>query len=336
VFFAHVRAASNGLDRDEEAKAHISSENCHPFKYERYTLVHNGAISQFSKIKRPLINRLPQKIYNNIMGSTDSEHIFALYLSLLPNTEHQLSIDVLCETMNHTISILLEMLSDADILEPTSLNLVLSDGVNVIATRYRSGPSQPPSLYYNFGSGFACVGKKIRSSYCCGASRSEPTEILIACSPLSHLGADELCADISDDNVVDIYGHWVLIPKDYMLVCEGDSKDLSKVNTVRLKAIEVSEDAAFALRGIRSNSEYNIDNANHTFATVADINKTRQHPIAMPLAAIDSERRNEAVIHRVEGPSQGRIVVGVDTVMAFFVGMLTMMIAIVLSKAITV
>lgn len=135
VFFAHVRAASNGLDSEEQANARISTENCHPFKFKRYTFAHNGGITQFHRIKRTLINLLPDDVYENIKGSTDSEHIFALFLSLLDNTDAQLALEDFVETVNQTIGKVIELCDEAGIREASSLNLVISDGINTVATR---------------------------------------------------------------------------------------------------------------------------------------------------------------------------------------------------------
>ena len=40
LIMAHVRAASSG--HDPLAKMIVSNENCHPFKYGRWTFMHNG------------------------------------------------------------------------------------------------------------------------------------------------------------------------------------------------------------------------------------------------------------------------------------------------------
>ena len=42
LIFAHVRAASSGLDLGEQVI--ISNENCHPFKFGRWTFMHNGGL----------------------------------------------------------------------------------------------------------------------------------------------------------------------------------------------------------------------------------------------------------------------------------------------------
>ena len=83
LFFAHVRAATSGHDLNE--KMIVSLENCHPFKFGVYTMMHNGAIAEFSKIKLNLLNLISERsLHVGINGTTDSEHIFALFLFYLP------------------------------------------------------------------------------------------------------------------------------------------------------------------------------------------------------------------------------------------------------------
>lgn len=254
VFFAHVRAATDGnACFEEQIRARISAENCHPFHYKRYTFMHNGGVAQFDRMKRSLINMLAEEIYHNIEGSTDSEHLFALFLSMLQDTDRQISVQEFAEAVNKTISTLLELSQSLDIHEPSSLNIVVSDGVHVIATRYRCGNSQPPSLYYNYGAGFSCEGSSFRCS-----NRFAPKEIVIASEPLSKLPEDEGVYDCStraaSPRIEDMYGTWMLVPKDYMLICEGDGSDMSKVHSVRVEPIEVSSIAKDHLRTVRSNS----------------------------------------------------------------------------------
>ena len=67
--------------------------------------MHNGQISQFSKIKRRLMAALPEPLFLMPMGQTDSEYAFALYLSHLkdPETSESFSYHELKEAMLRTI-----------------------------------------------------------------------------------------------------------------------------------------------------------------------------------------------------------------------------------------
>ena len=254
---------------------------------------------------------------------------------MLPDVERQLSIQEFVHAVNQTISTTIELLDAAGVQEPSSLNLVLSDGINVIATRYRSGQSQPPSLYYNYGYGFACVNYKIRSSRCMGSGRPA-SEIVIASAPLSHLGDGELC-DLNEhrgkDSYHDVYGTWVLIPKDHMLVGEGDPNDLSKVVTVRMEPVQLSQAARHALRLIRSNSVASSSGAYETNAPSAQLKEVvrtgglNPHPVATAVEALvhDSPKRSPEITE-----------IHMDVIYAFVGGMLTMVLAIILTKIVDV
>ena len=46
LLFAHIRASTGTA---------IQRSNCHPFRYDRWLWMHNGAISDFHKVKRDLV-----------------------------------------------------------------------------------------------------------------------------------------------------------------------------------------------------------------------------------------------------------------------------------------
>ena len=142
---AHVRAATSGHNPREAMV--VNTENCHPFKYvsrtaqalgcsphthvvllvtvlavcpvcfvspwrgrfKRWTFAHNGGIPDFKRMQRKLLNELSEEAFQNISGCTDSEHIFALFLSLLPTTDDAVSIDVLIDTVDRTVQRLLDL-----------------------------------------------------------------------------------------------------------------------------------------------------------------------------------------------------------------------------------
>jgi Glutamine amidotransferase domain len=77
---AHVRAASKGTG--------ISHQNCHPFKAGRLMFCHNGRVFEFFRFRRRFKELLSDEAYNSIMGTTDSEVIFALLLTYLAKDGH--------------------------------------------------------------------------------------------------------------------------------------------------------------------------------------------------------------------------------------------------------
>jgi predicted glutamine amidotransferase len=73
LFFSHVRAA---------AGPPIQQTNCHPYRYGNWLFMHNGFLEDFHKVKRELTFAVDPSLYPNILGTTDSEVLFHLALTL--------------------------------------------------------------------------------------------------------------------------------------------------------------------------------------------------------------------------------------------------------------
>ncbi len=73
VVFAHIRAATGTA---------VQQTNCHPFRHGRFLFMHNGLIRDFHRIKRDLVLEVDPALYPEIEGSTDTETLFFLALSL--------------------------------------------------------------------------------------------------------------------------------------------------------------------------------------------------------------------------------------------------------------
>ena len=140
LLFGHVRAAGPG--------ASVHQYNCHPFFKGRYMFMHNGDITDFSKIRRGLQGLLRDDLFDHMSGTTDSELLFLLILNSLPDCHTQLDpstlqqavLDAFCEVIK------------ANKGKANSLNIAFTDGETTIATRYRnSDVEEPPSLYYHVG-----------------------------------------------------------------------------------------------------------------------------------------------------------------------------------------
>lgn len=73
VVFAHVRATTGTA---------VQQANCHPFRHGQWLWMHNGSIAGFSTLKRDLQLAVDPLLYPLIEGSTDSETLFYVALSL--------------------------------------------------------------------------------------------------------------------------------------------------------------------------------------------------------------------------------------------------------------
>jgi hypothetical protein len=274
----------SGLNCDHASFSPLSPDCLSPIFF--FFLVFLAGIPDFDKIKRGMINRMSNDCFLCINGSTDSEYIFGLFLTFLTNKNEATPIQDTIAAVEKTIATILELCLEAGVTEPCSLNLVISDGINVLATRYRNGCQMPPSLYYKYGSEFTCQNGRFDSTGC-----TDACEVVISSAPLSGedlttcVGSDPYlqsggetepderersnsCYDKDDAKCFGTKCNWTLIPKDSMLVCLGDPLDNSKVTSVYLKPIRF---CSFINKGMlpnllksysaseRSNSEPNTD-----------------------------------------------------------------------------
>lgn len=173
-FFAHVRAASPGM--------RVSEMNCHPFQYGRYLWMHNGTIQGFWRIRRHLRESLPDRLYNTIEGTTDSEHAFAVFLNLLGDTESQLTANDLGQVLVNTVTELEHWTAATDSDAPSYYNFAVTDGQNVAAIRYVSDPMlEPASLYFSAGRKYQCANGVCELVQC----QSSEKAVVIASERLS-------------------------------------------------------------------------------------------------------------------------------------------------------
>ena len=73
LFIAHIRATSG---------TPVQQSNCHPFRYGKWLWAHNGVVRDFAKVKRDLVLAVDPALFPLIEGSTDSEVLFFLALTL--------------------------------------------------------------------------------------------------------------------------------------------------------------------------------------------------------------------------------------------------------------
>lgn len=159
LIFAHVRATTEGS---------LSEDNCHPFCHGSLMWMHNGGLGGWKQIKRRLGERLADKWYLGVVGGTDSEWAFALFLDTLERMGYDPSSQpaegfgptVLRKAMLKTIALIDELIDSipesvvlAENVDTRSLlNFALTDGHTVICTRYvGSSSDEAASLYYSSG-----------------------------------------------------------------------------------------------------------------------------------------------------------------------------------------
>jgi len=73
LFIAHIRAAIGSP---------VQQTNCHPFRRGKWLFVHNGYLGGFHDTRRELMLAMDPAIFAEIHGSTDTEVVFGLALTL--------------------------------------------------------------------------------------------------------------------------------------------------------------------------------------------------------------------------------------------------------------
>ena len=145
-FVAHVRAASVG---------DVSESNCHPFSYKNLLMMHNGGVENFGLIKRKIREPLSDELYNWIKGQTDSEHIFAYLLNELFTHHKTVSEEAVIDAFEKTFAALKKMMDECGVKEEAYLNMMVTNGLFFVGTRYVTNPKEEPlTLYHSEGSRF--------------------------------------------------------------------------------------------------------------------------------------------------------------------------------------
>jgi len=142
---AHVRAATQSSG--------VNEANCHPFRYKQYLFMHNGDIGNYHTVRRRLINSVCDEAFNNVFGSTDSEHFFSIFIDEVLRGEHHGDPgERLAAALDSTIMRIIEIVAKHGGGEPSYLNCAVADGDYAVVSRFANDQTYPPeSLYYFIG-----------------------------------------------------------------------------------------------------------------------------------------------------------------------------------------
>ena len=133
LFMAHVRASTGTA---------TSRNNCHPFAHGTWSFMHNGQIGGFEKFRRDAEMMIPEELYSDRKGATDSEALFLVALGEGLDADPRGALE---RAAARFISIA-KAKGAAPYLRMTA---ALSDGKKLYAARY-SSDEQVPSLYYRY------------------------------------------------------------------------------------------------------------------------------------------------------------------------------------------
>ena len=137
-FLAHVRASTTGG---------VAVDSCHPFVFEEYAFMHNGGLGDFSRIKRNIINLLDDSFLSMIKSQVDSEYLFALIMQNLHLSKKKEGTVRLEEVVSKTLSTVMAWSEESE--KPFKMNIIITDGETLLATRLSSKHCEPLALYYS-------------------------------------------------------------------------------------------------------------------------------------------------------------------------------------------
>ena len=128
TMLAHVRAASY------DAKAVLVDENCHPFSFDEtpWILAQNGDMPNWMLLQRELLQHCEDRYLKQMRGTTDTEFIYVLLLSLLEGDGDE---DVR-RAIEEMVRLIARAMQDLDLPALTKLKMALASpnriiGVNV-------------------------------------------------------------------------------------------------------------------------------------------------------------------------------------------------------------
>lgn len=126
---AHIRKATVG---------DVSVLNCHPFQYGRWVFAHNGDIPDFGRCRDEVEAEIAPKLRRYILGDTDSERVFFLFLTHLERLGplgSRLGIGPIMTALEETVSLVRRIADTPDAPAPSLLTLLVTDGTSMAAVR---------------------------------------------------------------------------------------------------------------------------------------------------------------------------------------------------------
>ena len=208
---AHVRGVTYSEDEV------VAEQNLHPFHFHdvKVTFAHNGHLREFARMRYDLVEHVHPEFIRRIEGTTDSEWIYALLLSQLEDARGMPEAAEIVEATVKALSIIRAVRKRNGIETSSPVNLFVSTGRCLIATRFSFDYGWYPdddtlletdlpyvSLWYTLGQEYLQ-----RDGEWLMVRSDEPSSLLIASEPLtsdtsSWLEAPEyalLSASLTDD-----------------------------------------------------------------------------------------------------------------------------------------
>ena len=129
---AHVRGVAYSTTVD------ISLQNVHPFQFEGlpWALAHNGDLAGIQDMKPLLAASIRPEYLARIRGTTDSEWVYALFVSQLKDARQPAPEAEVFHALETTLGIIRAARDKVGIALSSSVNLFIANGAQLAAVRY--------------------------------------------------------------------------------------------------------------------------------------------------------------------------------------------------------
>lgn len=195
-----------------DGNAVINQQSLHPFSMRGSPLVlaHNGDLAQFGLMRYALLDYIKPAIAERIVSSIDSAWLHALVLSQFEDPAGPFTTEQIHRAVEGALAIVRKLRDREGIDTSSSVNLIVGDGRNIVATRftYDFGKfDKPPSqggvdylsMWYTLGARYGFSDGEWKMTGGVG------TATLVASEPLTR--------DVST---------WLEVPEYSMLLVESD------------------------------------------------------------------------------------------------------------------
>lgn len=125
---AHVRKATQGPK---------TVFNCHPFQYGRWVFAHNGDIPTFGARRDELVTAIAPQLSRFILGETDSEIVFYLFLTALSRSAplgSRFELEQVMDALRSAVEVVRQVCDRGDATSAL-LTLLVTDGELLAATQ---------------------------------------------------------------------------------------------------------------------------------------------------------------------------------------------------------
>jgi predicted glutamine amidotransferase len=121
-----------------DSREAVGLQNVHPFLFDgaSFALAQNGDLHDFARMRYDLLDDIHPSLVPLIEGTTDTEWVYALMLSQLDDPFGPIGPDDAARAVVRTLEIIRQRRERHQIATQSPVNLVLTDGSWMIATRY--------------------------------------------------------------------------------------------------------------------------------------------------------------------------------------------------------